>query len=57
MHLTANVDGLGAEESTAGGSRVGGISTTGERERIGNCTDQTRTVTEVCSAVVLNFYK
>jgi len=47
---------LGKATSTAGGSRVGGISTPGKRERNGNCTDQTGTVTEVGSTGVSNVF-
>ena len=45
---------LGEAASASGGSRVGGISTTGKREGNGSCTRETRTVTEVGSAVVLH---
>jgi len=41
------VNGLGEAESAARWSWVGGISTTGKREGNGNCSNQTRTVSEV----------
>lgn len=54
MVVDGYVSALGEAESTAGRSRVGGTQTKGKRERVGSCTNQTRTVAEVGSANVSN---